>query len=755
MVKIFLRLLLLVLVGYFSILIFGVIFPSTSASKKPESEPEVSEQTNFKPRKLIETSGIYAVFMNITPWGPNATLEDYADAYQQSVPRGLASMERNLKSGRYPLEMVMMTKVNLLHAQGNPHEAYKTLEEFQSRIKGTDLESDLLYTIIYYKGVTALRMGENDNCIMCRGESSCIFPISPAAVHTNPSGSRLAIEHFNEYLRLFPDDLEVKWLLNLAYMTLGEHPGKVNPLHRLQLDSFCKSEFDIGQFRDISHLVGVDRFNQSGGAIMEDFDNDGLLDLVVTSWAPNEKMAYYRNKGDGTFEDRTEAAGLGKQMGGLYCVQTDYNNDGHMDIFIPRGSWLPPELAMRPSLLRNNGDGTFTEVTREAGLIGLYNSISATWADFDNDGFLDMFICCQNQPSRLFRNKGDGTFEDVTSRALPANLTGCLGASWIDFDNDGYPDLFVNIGQGVGAPAQGSARLFRNNRNGTFTEVTKEMGIDGPTNGFSCWAFDYDNDGYLDIFATSYCKTLEDVVKGMLDQPHQQPTSKLYRNLGGKGFRDVTKEVGLDKVYSPMGSNFGDFDNDGYLDFYLGTGEPNISMLIPNRMFKNVAGKRFSEITASSRTGHLQKGHGVAIGDWDRNGTADLFIQMGGAIHGDRYHNVLFQNPGQGNNWLNVKLIGEKTNRAAIGARIKVVTAGEQPLTVHRHVSSGSSFGANPLEQHIGLGKADRVATLEVYWPTSGTTQVFHDIPANRGVVITEFAKEYATRTWKPIALPK
>jgi hypothetical protein len=311
------------------------------------------------------------------------------------------------------------------------------------------------------------------------------------------------------------------------------------------------------------------------------------------------------------------------------------------------------------------------------------------------------------------------------------------------------------MGKRIGGPPSGTARLYRNNRNGTFTDVTKEMGIDGPINGFSCWAWDYDNDGWLDIFASSTSHTLEDVVKGMLDRPHNLPTAKLYRNLGGKGFQDVTREVGLDKVYSPMGSNFGDFDNDGYLDFYLGTGDPSLDTLVPNRLFKNVAGKRFSEITASSRTGHLQKGHGVACGDWDRNGTVDLFIQLGGAVPGDSYHNVLFQNPGQGNNWLSVKLVGQKTNRAAIGARIKVVTAGEQPLTVHRHVSSGSSFGANPLEQHIGLGKADRVALLEIYWPTSGTTQVFRDIAVNQGVVITEFATDYQTRSWKAIPLPK
>jgi hypothetical protein len=743
-----------------------VVFRDYRATSNPD--PENPQGIDYKPRKPIDTSGLAGVFGSIEPWQSDASLEDYADAYAQAVPRGLARLEHHLLAGTHPLVPVLLGKASLFHARGDPASAYRTLEDLEERIRGTELEAEHLYTVIFYKGMTGLRMAENDNCIMCRGESSCIFPIAPAAIHTNPAGSRLAIKHFSEYLQQFPDDLEVKWLLNLAHMTLGEHPARVEPRHRLLFDAFCKSEFDIGVFRDVSHRVGLqDRISQSGGAIMEDFDNDGWLDLVVTSWAPNEPMAFYRNRGDGTFEDRTKAAGLDKQMGGLYCVQADYNNDGHMDIFIPRGSWLPGYLAQRPSLLRNNGDGTFTDVTREAGLQAPVNSISATWADYDNDGWLDLFVCCQHQPCRLYRNKGDGTFEEVAARAgLPADLGFVLGAAWIDFDNDGYPDLFVNSSGGsFGAVvASGIPRLFRNNRDGTFTEVTKEMGIDGPPAGFSCWAFDFDNDGWLDIFAASGGQTVEDVIKGMLGQPHKGSRSKLYRNLGGKGFKDVAGEVGLDQACTPMGSNFGDLANDGYLDFYLGTGAPNLSVLVPNRLFKNVGGRRFAEITGSSRTGHLQKGHGVAMGDWDRNGTVDIFHQMGGAVKGDSYHNVLFQNPGQGNNWLNVKLIGaqtkdskegKKTNRAAIGARIKVVTAGEKPLTVHRHVSSGSSFGANPLEQHIGLGKATRVALLEIHWPTSGTTQVFRDVAVNQGVVITEFATDYQKRSWKPIALPK
>jgi ASPIC and UnbV/FG-GAP-like repeat len=213
----------------------------------------------------------------------------------------------------------------------------------------------------------------------------------------------------------------------------------------------------------------------------------------------------------------------------------------------------------------------------------------------------------------------------------------------------------------------------------------------------------------------------------------------------------VTREAGLDMVFATMGSNFADFDNDGFLDFYLGTGEPSLSSLYPNRLFKNVDGKRFAEITASSGTGHLQKGHGVACGDWDRDGDVDIFVQTGGAVNGDMYHNVLFDNPGQENHWLTVKLVGKKTNRAAIGARIKVMTAGDAPATLHRHVSSGSSFGANPLRQHLGLAKATRVASLEVRWPTSGTTQVFHDIDADQAIEITEFEEDYRRLDAKPI----
>jgi hypothetical protein len=528
-------------------------------------------------------------------------------------------------------------------------------------------------------------------------------------------------------------------------MTLGEYPAGIPSEFRLDLTRFFKSEFDIGRFRDIGHLAGVNRLNQAGGAIMDDFDNDGLLDLAVTSFDPTRAMAFYRNKGDGTFADLSKPLKLEGQLGGMVCYQADFNNDGRLDIFISRGAWVA--WPMRPTLLRNDGQTGFTDVTAQAGLLAPANSIAACWGDYDNDGWVDLFVACERQQNRLYHNKKDGTFENLATQAGvegDAKRQG-KGCNWIDFDNDGYSDLFVNNLRDTG-------RLYRNNRDGTFTEITSAAGIDGPKQGFSCWAWDYDNDGWLDLFATCYDRSLEDVVKGLLGEPHGRYSNRLFRNREGKGFENVTKEAGLDMVFQTMGSNFADFDNDGFLDIYLATGEPNLATLIPNRMFKNVEGKRFAEITGTSGTGHLQKGHGVACGDWDRDGDVDLFVEMGGTTNGDQYHNVLFENPGQGNNWLTIKLVGEKTNRAAIGARVKLITAGDHPQTIHRVISSGSSFGANPLLQTIGIGRAQRIAQLEIRWPASATTQIFRDIAANQAIEITEFATAYRKLGWTAVS---
>lgn len=735
-----------------------------TASVDPLEPPQIVEMEppatarkpiNYRPRSGLDESGYLAIMRIVPPWPKETSLLGISKRFQGAAKRAIAKIDEYVLKTDITLSdrsIAEYTRACFLNFDGDPDKAYESLVNCRKILESEPkLAERDLFNIIYFQGVTALRKGENENCIMCRGESSCILPITSQAVHTNPTGSRLAIQHFTEYLEVFPRDLHVAWLLNVAHMTLDEHPAKVDPRFLVSLDYYNNDkQYSIGKFRDVGHLVGVNRFNQAGGGIMEDFDNDGLLDIMVSSFDPTQALGFYRNTGTGKFEDITKEAGLSDQLGGLNCMQTDYDNDGDMDVLVVRGAWLSAQMAMRPTLVRNNGDKTFTDVTIEAGLGEPVNSIAAQWSDYDNDGWLDLFVCCEQQPNRLYHNLRDGTFEEVAQAAGVAGTPQflCKGVAWIDFDNDGYQDLFLNHLSKEGG------QLFRNNRDGTFTRDSKALGIDGPLYGFACWSWDYDNDGWLDLFATSYDRTLADIVLGLMGQSHQSSKNRLFRNLAGKGFEDVTAAVGLNDCYATMGSNFGDFDNDGFLDMYLGTGEPDLSTLVPNRMIRNLGGKQFAEITSSSGTGNLQKGHGVACGDWDCDGNVDIFIEMGGAVNGDKYHNILFQNPGHDNSWCTLKLIGEKSNRAAIGARIKIVTDGETPQTFYRTVCSGSSFGASPLQQTIGLGKAARIAELEIQWPTTSCKQTFLNVPIGKFIEIREFAEDYRVIEREAIKLP-
>jgi len=586
-------------------------------------------------------------------------------------------------------------------------------------------------------GVAHLRRGEVENCALNHTGDMCLFPISPAGRHTAKSGSERAIEYFEKYLALDPANLEVRWLLNVAYQTLGLYPDRVPKQFLIPLAPF-ESRENIGRFVDVAPSLGLDVAGNAGGAIVDDFDNDGFFDVVESGVDPCQPLRMFRSNGDGTFTDVSVRSKLAEQLGGINCVQTDYDNDGWLDLFVMRGGW---EFAMRNSLLRNNRDGTFTDVTMEAGLGGAdHRTHSAAWADYDNDGRVDVFVGHEQTPSQLFRNKGDGTFEDVTAKAGVGRTAYTKGVVWGDYDGDGFPDLYASNYEGVNF-------LYRNKGDGTFEEVAGALGVDKPIRSFPTWFWDYDNDGRLDLFVASYTFETHEWLRPYIGLPRVEESMKLYRNAGKGTFTDVTAEVGLDRAVAVMGSNFGDLDNDGYLDFYLGTGTPSYAALMPNLMFRNHDGKRFVDVTTSTGTGHLQKGHGVAFADIDNDGDEDVYANIGGAVPGDKYNKVLFENPGQGNRWLSIKLVGVKTNRAAIGAKITVKLA--DGSIRYREVSSGGSFGASPLAQHIGVGKAAKIASVEVYWPASKTRQVFTDVAVDQTIEVKELDTTYAKRAIK------
>jgi hypothetical protein len=491
-------------------------------------------------------------------------------------------------------------------------------------------------------------------------------------------------------------------------------------------------------------LLGLDVVGLSGGGIMEDFDGDGYLDIMASSWGLRDPIRYFRNRGDGTFADRTEAAGLSGIVGGLNTCQADYDNNGYMDVLVLRGAWLDKEGYHPNSLLANQGEGRFVDTTEKAGLLTLHPTQTAAWGDFDNDGWVDLFVGNESRgeeihPCELFRNQGDGTFVDEAVTAGLAVEGYVKAVVWGDYDNDGMLDLYISRL----APDEPNLLLRNEGEDATgrwhFADVSEEAGVTGPDYSFPTWFWDYDNDGWLDLFVAGFKADVGDVAAAYLGLPHRADAPRLYRNNGDGSFADVTRAARLDVPLKAMGCNFGDLDNDGYLDCYIGTGDPDMASLVPNRMFRNKAGKTFQDVTTSGGFGHLQKGHAVAFGDIDHDGDQDVFAVIGGAFSGDVFQNVFFENPGHGNHWIKLKLQGRRSNRAAIGARIKIeVDTADGIRQIYATVTSGGSFGASSLRREIGLGQALAIRSLEITWPASRQVQVFADVAMDQILLIRE-----------------
>ena len=506
----------------------------------------------------------------------------------------------------------------------------------------------------------------------------------------------------------------------------------------------------------------------AGGSIVDDFTGDGWLDIFTSldrrrPWGSR----LFVNRGDGTFEDRSAKAAWRIQVAALNCNHADYDNDGDLDILILlRGGWEKPLRAVAASQRRERPVHGRDRRRRAGEPIACQ---SAAWADYDNDG-QGRPVSSRRvrgpvgqrtpattttrrprsaQPGRLYRNNGDGTFTDVADAAgrpqRPLRPRGRLGR--LRRRRPARP-LRVELRPGQPPlPQQRRRHVHRRRREARRRPSRSQLLL-----------------LVLGLRQRRPARPLRHRLAGDARRRGPQPARPADRRRAtpalpqrGGPVRRRDPEAGLDRVWLPMGSNFGDIDNDGFLDIYLGTGQPPYSYLMPNVLLHNVGGT-----AVRGRDGRL--GHGPPPeGAWGlvrRLGPRRRrrpFLESGGATPGDKAHNVLFQNPGHGNHWLNVKLVGTRSNRAAIGAEIRVelATPDGKKESRYRIISSGSSFGGNGLATTIGLGQATSVTTLEIHWPTSGLRQAFHNVPADRALEITEGRDDYRVVNWSPIKLPE
>lgn len=626
-----------------------------------------------------------------------------------------------------------------------------------------DPQTKPLYDLL---ALAYLRLGEQQNCRENPSAAACILPITGASVHQEQTGSRRAIALYERILDVYWSDWTSLWLLNIAYMTVGAYPEQVPARYRLD-GLHADASTPIRPFRNIALEQQVAHNALAGGVNVEDLNNDGWLDLFVTSYGLEDQAKLYLSDRQGGFADRTAAAGLTGIVSGLNTTHADYNNDGFEDILILRGAWLGNAGQHPNSLLRNNGDGTFTDVTVSVGLDARHPTQVGTWRDVNRDGWIDLFVgnessvemnfltgeqtrdAVPDHPSALYLNNGNGTFTDVaTERGLDVNAY-VKGADWGDANGDGWPDLYVSV---LGGPN----RLFIHPGaawadGAPFTEHAAEAGVAEPHFSFATWFWDYNQDGHDDLFVIDYdMRYLQRVAEAVtaehlgrtLSPPVEHP--RLYRSNGDGTFTDATTEAGLDTVLFGMGANYGDLDNDGWLDIYVGTGAPDLRSIVPNRMFRNQHGEAFEDVTFAGGFGHIQKGHGVGFGDFDRDGDQDIYAVIGGAVEGDNFRNVLLKNPGHSHRWTTIDLVGTTTNRSAIGARLRIVASDSTGTTrtLYRTVDTGGSFGASSLQQEIGLGAATHIDTLAITWPNAQrATQTFTDLAVNQHLRIVEGAE--------------
>lgn len=514
----------------------------------------------------------------------------------------------------------------------------------------------------------------------------------------------------------------------------------------------------------VEHKKYIIETNGCGVAFL-DYDNDNWIDILLLNGtrlegfpadrAPTIKL--YHNNGNGTFTDVTGKANLKLSGWASSVCVGDYDNDGHEDFFITYWG--------QNHLYRNNGNGTFSDVTSKAGLAtkGTRWGSGCTFIDYDRDGKLDIFVAnylkfdLANAPepgkganclwkgvpvncgpkglptdtNLLYHNNGDGTFTDVSEKSGIAKVQGrySMTATTTDYNDDGWPDIYV-------ACDSTASTLYRNNHDGTFTDVALETGSayneDGqPQAGMGVTIADFNHDGLLDIFKTHFSDDLP----------------ILYRNTGRNYFEDASRAAGFDhSPYVQWGTGFADFDNDGWADLMIVTGNvyPEVEKVFkeypsrsPRLLFRNLGNGRFQNVSATAGAGvtTAKSSRGCAFGDFDNDGDLDVLIMNMNEPPSLLRNEYISPGKSQTHNWLKVKLIGTESNRSAIGARVQIKTA--SGIQVQELTSQSSYYSHNDSRIHFGLGNSQKADEIKIRWP-NGRVETVQDIPGNKLVTIKE-----------------
>jgi ASPIC/UnbV protein/VCBS repeat protein len=541
-----------------------------------------------------------------------------------------------------------------------------------------------------------------------------------------------------------PEDIRYRWILRALTLHSGQPEKTIQESFRLNVPPAAPATF---QFIDVTTISGTGRLALGRGAAWGDFDNDGSDDILVG--AERAPFRLLRNCKDGTFEDVAATMGLVDPEGlGCYAAQfVDYNNDGFQDIFLTSNGWGGGGKLF---LFHNDRGKRFRDVTKAAGLAEPVNAFGSSWADYDNDGLVDLAVAtgivdpAAGDRIRLYHNEGDGKFHEVGQQAGLTQKARWISVCWGDYDGDGRQDLLATS-------YDAGPFLFRNLGHGRFEDVSLRAGIRNLQHAYTCEFLDFNNDGKLDIFVSTYpegdYKTMiESKISHSVGDRSQHQL--LFRNNGDGTFRNVTEEAGITGWYGAMSSQTGDLDNDGFDEILLGTGNPALDWCEPKIILHNNGKSQFTDVAESSRLLHFGMLHGMALSDYDDTGNLSLFGSFGGFYWGSRETSRLYRNPGSGNMSLEIHLVGTRSNRDAIGAKITAL-AGQR--TIYKWVNGGCGFGSgNSRCVHLGLGQEKKVKLLRIDWP-SGLRQSFQLIEAGQRIEITEGQNHWRTLVHFPI----